>query len=88
MPCDVYLVLQGTIRENLDPLGLHSNRDMIGLLKMMGLWDVLAGLSLSRGKASGQTISAAIPYSSSVTSSMFSGGIMLSVQLCGHWHCI
>lgn len=65
--------MQGTVRENLDPLGAHSNRDLIALLKMVGLWDILAGLSLSRYKAAGRAASAAIPYPSSVTSSMLSG---------------
>ena len=61
------------MRENLDPMGVHSNRDMIALLKMVGLWDILAGLSLSRYKAAGHALPAAIPYPSSVTSSVLSG---------------
>ena len=77
--CQVDLFPQGTVRDNLDPLGLHSNKDMIGLLKMVGLWDILAGLSLSRAKAAGQSVPAAIPYPSSVTSSMLSGDLLQAV---------
>lgn len=68
------LIAQGSIRENSDPLGLHSDRDMMSLLKHVGLWDVLAGLSLSRFKATGQPIPAAISYPSSVASSVPTGG--------------
>lgn len=64
---------QGTIRDNLDPMQRHSNKELIGLLKMTGLWDILAGLSLSRAKASGPAVSAAMPYASSITSSILSG---------------
>ena len=67
------MVLQGSIRENLDPLGLHSDRDMMSLLKDVGLWDILAGLSLSRFKAAGQPIPASIPYASSAASSLPTG---------------
>lgn len=63
-------MLQGSIRENLDPLGLHTDRDMMSLLKDVGLWDILAGLSLSRFKAAGQPIPASIPYASSAASSL------------------
>ncbi|KAL0053237.1 hypothetical protein WJX82_002974 [Trebouxia sp. C0006] len=67
-------LFQGSIRENLDPLGMHSDRHMMSLLKDVGLWDVLAGLSLSRSKAAGQPIPAAITsYASSVASSVPTG---------------
>ncbi|KAL0039364.1 hypothetical protein WJX79_004967 [Trebouxia sp. C0005] len=67
-------LFQGSIRENLDPLGMHSDRHMMSLLKDVGLWDVLAGLSLSRSKAAGQPIPAAISsYASSVASSVPTG---------------
>ncbi len=47
---------------------------MMSLLKDVGLWDVLAGLSLSRSKAAGQPIPAAITsYASSVASSVPTG---------------
>lgn len=42
---------QGTIRENLDPMGRHSDRELIGALKATRLWDILCGLSLSQAKA-------------------------------------
>lgn len=61
------------MRDNLDPLGLHSDRDMMSVLKDVGLWDILAGLSLSRSKASEQPIPASIPYPSSVASSVPTG---------------
>ncbi|DBA85738.1 TPA: hypothetical protein ACH3X1_005304 [Trebouxia sp. C0004] len=67
-------LFQGSIRENLDPLANHSDRHMMSLLKDVGLWDVLAGLSLSRSKAAGQPIPTAITsYASSVASSAPTG---------------
>ena len=39
--------LQGTIRQNLDPLGLHSDRDKLMLLNDVGLWDIFAGLNFT-----------------------------------------
>ena len=41
---------QGTIRENLDPMGRHSDRELIGVLKVTRLWDILCGVSLSQAK--------------------------------------
>lgn len=67
-------LFQGTIRENLDPLGLYNDRDKMMLLKDVGLWDVLAGLNLSRFKATGQPIpTSIISYPSSVASSVPTG---------------
>jgi hypothetical protein len=40
------------VRENLDPAGVHADRDMIAVLKDVRLWDILAGLIFSRAKAS------------------------------------
>ena len=71
---------QGSIRENLDPLGLHSDRDMMSLLKDVGLWDILAGLSLSRFKATGQPIPASISYPSSVASSVPTGDTCFNLR--------
>ena len=45
---------QGTIRENLDPMGRHSDRELIGVLKVTRLWDILYGLSLSQAKGHAQ----------------------------------
>jgi hypothetical protein len=42
--------LQGTIRQNLDPMGRHTDRELIGVLKATRLWDILCGLSLSQAK--------------------------------------
>ena len=42
--------LQGTIRENLDPARRFSDRALISLCRGIRLWDILAGLSLSRTK--------------------------------------
>ena len=72
--------LQGSIRENLDPMGLHSDRDMMALLKDVGLWDILAGLSLSRSKAAGQPIPASIPRPSSAASSVPIGRFSLCMS--------
>lgn len=77
------LGLQGSIRENLDPLELHSDRDMMSLLKDVGLWDILAGLSLSRSKAASQPIPASIPYSPSAASSVPTGSGLCSCPLLG-----
>ena len=46
----MYGVGQGTIRENLDPMGRHSDRELIGVLKATRLWDILCGVSLSQAK--------------------------------------
>ncbi|KAK9830435.1 hypothetical protein WJX72_011744 [[Myrmecia] bisecta] len=43
-------LFQGTIRQNLDPLARHSDREMITILKQVHLWDILCGLSLSQSK--------------------------------------
>ena len=46
----------------------------MSLLKDVGLWDILAGLSLSRFKAAGQPIPASIiSYPSSIASSVPTG---------------
>ncbi|BDA43676.1 probable multidrug resistance-associated protein 7 [Coccomyxa sp. Obi] len=47
-------LFQGTIRDNLDPMGRHSDRELIGVLKVTRLWDILCGLSLSQAKGSAQ----------------------------------
>ncbi len=39
------------MRENLDPVGQHSERELIAALKAVNLWEVLAGVSLSQAKA-------------------------------------
>ena len=39
------------MRENLDPAGQHSERELIAALKAVKLWEVLAGVSLSQAKA-------------------------------------
>ena len=41
---------QGTIRQNLDPMERHTERDMIRVLKDVGLWEILCGISLSHAK--------------------------------------
>lgn len=41
---------QGSIRQNLDPLGQYSDRDMIRALKDVHLWEILCGISLSQAK--------------------------------------
>eukprot|EP00884_Botryococcus_braunii_P005633 jgi/Botrbrau1/15070/Bobra.0286s0003.1 len=43
-------LFQGTIRDNLDPLHQHSDRELIGILKHVRLWDILCGLALSQNK--------------------------------------
>ena len=42
--------MQGTIRDNLDPMQQFSDRDMIRVLKDVGLWEILCGISLSHSK--------------------------------------
>ena len=42
--------MQGTIRDNLDPMRQFSDRDMIRVLKDVGLWEILCGISLSNSK--------------------------------------
>ena len=39
------------MRENLDPAQCHSERELLGALKAVMLWDVLAGVSFSQAKA-------------------------------------
>lgn len=48
------MVRQGSIRENLDPMGRHSDRELIGVLKVTRLWDILCGFSLSQAKGYAQ----------------------------------
>lgn len=52
---------QGTIRSNLDPMGRHTDRELIAALKQVHLWDVLCGLSLSHAKAEQSGTAAATP---------------------------
>ncbi len=47
----LYFTGAGTVRENLDPAGQHSERELIAALKAVNLWEVLAGVSLSQAKA-------------------------------------
>jgi hypothetical protein len=47
----VHVSATGTVRENLDPAGQHSERELIAALKAVKLWEVLAGVSLSQAKA-------------------------------------
>ena len=47
----MHLSVAGTVRENLDPAGQHSERELIAALKAVKLWEVLAGVSLSQAKA-------------------------------------
>lgn len=42
--------LQGNIRDNLDPMQQYTDRDMIRVLKDVGLWEILCGISLSNAK--------------------------------------
>ena len=41
---------QGSVRDNLDPMGRHSDRELIAVLKSTRLWDILCGVSLSQSK--------------------------------------
>ena len=43
-------VFDSSVRDNLDPLGAHSDASMAASLKAVGLWDVLAGVALARRK--------------------------------------
>ena len=44
------LVAQGSVRDNLDPMGRHTDRELIAVLKATRLWDILCGVSLSQSK--------------------------------------
>ncbi len=46
-------LFEGSIRANLDPAGAFSDTTFIALCRSMRLWDILAGLSLSRTKRRG-----------------------------------
>eukprot|EP00891_Asterochloris_glomerata_P003413 jgi/Astpho2/3413/e_gw1.00054.14.1_t len=43
-------LFQGTVRENLDPMKLHKDKDMIAVLRAVQLWDILCGIGLSLRK--------------------------------------
>ena len=45
-----FIFVQGTIRDNLDPMQQFTDRDMIRVLKDVGLWEILCGISLSNAK--------------------------------------
>ena len=44
-------LFEGSIRDNLDPAGAHTDGSMVAALKAVGLWDVLAGTALAQRKA-------------------------------------
>ena len=46
--------MQGSVRDNLDPMGRHSDRELIAVLKSTRLWDILCGVSLSQSKGAAQ----------------------------------
>lgn len=54
-------VAQGSVRDNLDPMGRHSDRELIAVLKSTRLWDILCGVSLSQSKGLARTIAAQSP---------------------------
>ena len=56
--------MQGSVRDNLDPMGRHSDRELIAVLKSTRLWDILCGVSLSQSKGSAQA-GVPLPASSS-----------------------
>ena len=51
--------MQGSVRDNLDPMGRHSDRELITVLKSTRLWDILCGVSLSQSKGAAQAQPAA-----------------------------
>ena len=55
--------MQGSVRDNLDPMGRHSDRELIAVLKSTRLWDILCGVSLSQSKGAAQAV--ATPQASS-----------------------
>ena len=65
-------VCAGTVRENLDPEGIYSERELLSVLKAVMLWDVLAGVSFSQAKAADVTqprVGASSPTAASLASS-------------------
>ena len=49
---------QGSVRDNLDPMGRHSDRELIAVLKSTRLWDILCGFSLSQSKGLARAVAA------------------------------
>ena len=67
------LALQGTVRENLDPMKVHRDRDMIAVLRAVQLWDILCGIGLSLRKTPTrpvQAVAARMPMAIVATSSL------------------
>lgn len=65
--------LQGTVRENLDPMKLHKDKDMIAVLRAVQLWDILCGIGLSLRKTPTrpvQAVAARTPMAIAATSSL------------------
>ena len=81
--CHVYkhlLALQGTVRENLDPMKVHKDRDMIAVLRAVQLWDVLCGIGLSLRKTPTrpvQAVNTRTPMAMAATSSLPFGELAL-----------
>lgn len=72
-------MFSGTVKENLDPLGEYSERELLAALKGVQLWDVLAGVSFSQAKAADVAAEPRPVASSPVNTSMASSvpiGIM------------
>ena len=45
----------------MDPMGQHTDRELIAVLKHVRLWDVLCGLSLSHAKAEQASVAISTP---------------------------
>ena len=74
------LALQGTVRENLDPMKLHKDKDMIAVLRAVQLWDILCGIGLSLRKTPTrpvQAVAAHRPMAIAATSSVPLGKTIL-----------
>ena len=52
------VAVQGSVRDNLDPMGRHSDRELIAVLKSTRLWDILCGVSLSQSKGLARALAA------------------------------
>ena len=73
------------MKENLDPLGKYSERELLAALKGVQLWDVLAGVSFSQAKAADVAAEPRPVASSPVNTSMASSapvGIMGEYLTC------
>ena len=68
------------MRDNLDPMGRHSDRELIAVLKATRLWDILCGVSLSQSKGLVRVVAAQVHLETCMIPGMFPSPTMCTFQ--------